>query len=56
MPLIVDKDECQYGNVCPFNSVCENTVGSYRCACNPGLEKRGRECVGEWIKYTLNQS
>ena len=41
-----DKDECQYGNVCPFNSSCENLEGSFTCVFNPGLEKRGGQCEG----------
>ena len=41
-----DKDECQYGSVCPFNSNCEATEGRFMCVCNPCLEKRGRQCVG----------
>ena len=50
MYLVVDKDECQYGNVCPFNSHCENTEGSFTCVCNPGLEKRDRQCVGMCLR------
>ncbi|XP_026164540.1 latent-transforming growth factor beta-binding protein 1 isoform X2 [Mastacembelus armatus] len=30
-----DLDECQLQSVCP-NGNCVNTVGSYRCMCNPG--------------------
>ncbi|XP_059169978.1 uncharacterized protein LOC131951651 [Physella acuta] len=35
----VDKNECIVNGtsgVCPENSECENTVGSYRCECKPG--------------------
>ena len=41
-----DINECAYGNICPYNGVCENTPGSYKCNCNAGTELRGRSCVG----------
>ncbi|XP_060565589.1 fibulin-1-like isoform X2 [Ruditapes philippinarum] len=38
-----DKNECQYGNVCPSNAKCENTPGSFRCLCDPGFEQSGSQ-------------
>ncbi|XP_060579778.1 multiple epidermal growth factor-like domains protein 10, partial [Ruditapes philippinarum] len=45
-----DIDECAAGTfVCPENSTCDNTDGSYKCNCVPGYVKTGgacRECDG----------
>ena len=36
-PPIPDVDECSGNNQCDTNtSTCVNTVGSYKCDCNPG--------------------
>ena len=32
----LDIDECKRGNVCPVNSYCINTEGSFRCSCDVG--------------------
>ncbi|XP_053386930.1 uncharacterized protein LOC123542087 [Mercenaria mercenaria] len=41
----VDVNECDDGMVCPNNSVCNNTNGSYNCKCLKGYYKTGnREC------------
>lgn len=40
-----DVNECQESNPC--NQHCLNTIGSYRCACEPGFQLRNRRCMGE---------
>ncbi|PHJ18949.1 calcium binding egf domain-containing protein, partial [Cystoisospora suis] len=43
----VDIDECA-GNVCPANSTCVNTPGSYECNCNEGFEKgENNDCIAQ---------
>ena len=37
MFIDLDIDECSTPNICPLNSVCKNTIGSYQCICNSGL-------------------
>lgn len=36
-----DVNECEYSanSVCPSNSKCVNSIGSYRCDCNEGFRK-----------------
>jgi len=51
-----DENECAMsrGQVCPQNSRCENTHGSFSCICNPGfqLNTAMTTCEGQ---YSLNQ-
>jgi len=51
-----DEDECDRsrGQVCPQNSRCENTYGSFRCVCDPGFQLNiaTTTCEGQ---YTVNQ-
>lgn len=42
-----DVNECQESNLC--NQLCVNTIGSYRCACEPGFQLRSRRCIGETL-------
>ena len=49
-----DIDECALGtDACA--QVCRDTVGSYRCECNPGyaLDSDGRSCNGISIHDTV---
>ncbi|XP_073252205.1 uncharacterized protein [Porites lutea] len=40
-----DLDECTTGShSCDVNSVCQNTVGSYKCSCNAGYTGDGKPC------------
>ena len=46
----LDVDECEQGtSTC--DSLCQNTIGSYRCACQTGyvLNRDGKTCRGELI-------
>ncbi|MGH0125472.1 UNVERIFIED_CONTAM: hypothetical protein FKN15_054569 [Acipenser sinensis] len=38
-----DINECQELNPC--NQRCLNSIGSFRCACNPGFQLKSRRCV-----------
>ncbi|XP_066531524.1 adhesion G protein-coupled receptor E5 isoform X2 [Hoplias malabaricus] len=60
----VDIDECrQTSDICGPNSVCENVVGSYSCACKKGFRfsnetevfnaSQGVTCVGDCIDEFL---
>jgi hypothetical protein len=43
-----DIDECYLGTFdCIPEAMCENTVGSYMCACLPGYAGNGTVCEGE---------
>ena len=33
---LLDIDECKGDDVCPANSHCINTAGSFRCSCDLG--------------------
>ncbi|RCN27999.1 EGF-like domain protein, partial [Ancylostoma caninum] len=44
---IVDKNEC-HDKPCHWLAHCQNTVGSYECACFPGFHGDGYQCAGEW--------
>lgn len=45
-----DINECQESHPC--NQHCLNTVGSYRCACEPGFHLRNRRCIGKTAAST----
>uniref|UniRef100_W5MUP9 Uncharacterized protein n=1 Tax=Lepisosteus oculatus TaxID=7918 RepID=W5MUP9_LEPOC len=41
--LFADIDECASG-ICPYNSLCFNTIGSYYCQCKPGFRPTSSPC------------
>ena len=45
---LLDTDECLTNtHSCDFNAVCNNTQGSYNCACRPGYSRDGKSCAGK---------
>ncbi len=45
--FIIDIDECSASNpVCDVNANCQNTPGSYVCACKAGFTGDGKTCTG----------
>ena len=44
-PQIVDVDECT-SKPCHANATCNNTEGSYMCACHSGYSGNGVSCKG----------
>ena len=46
--FVPDIDECANArDVCPFLTVCVNTVGSFICDCRePGFLADGKQCLG----------
>ena len=44
-PYILDIDEC-LTDPCHANGTCNNTIGSYVCACDPGYSGDGFNCTG----------
>ena len=49
--LYSDVDECTAGtdNCDDTNGACNNTVGSFTCACNPGYSGDGVTCGGIYL-------
>ena len=42
-----DIDECTSSpSACHSDAQCSNTIGSYRCTCNPGYTGNGKRCIG----------
>ena len=35
-----DINECRRGARCGGGAVCQNTIGSYKCACRPGFKSK----------------
>ena len=46
--IFPDIDECSSNaHRCGVNAVCNNTLGSYACACKAGYSGDGRTCTGK---------
>ena len=46
--IFPDIDECSSNtHSCGVNAMCNNTVGSYACACKAGYSGDGRTCTGK---------
>ena len=46
--FVTDINECLEGtDICGGNGVCQNTIGSYRCACTAGFNQVGHYCYGK---------
>ena len=45
--MYTDIDECGSADVCPQDSTCVNTDGSFECNCNDGYSMSGDLCEGE---------
>ena len=50
--MILDVNECQTESPCDSNATCNNTDGSYVCACNIGYSGDGFICTGKLICMT----
>ena len=46
--LTLDTNECFDGiHHCDVNAECNNTLGSYKCACKDGFHGNGTNCRGD---------
>ena len=43
---LIDIDECSTNNLCHEKANCNNTIGSYTCACDLGYSGDGSSCLG----------
>lgn len=46
-----DIDECEGTALCPANSTCVNTFGSFDCVCDAGFVQNGSVCIGKKNYY-----
>ena len=45
--LHVDEDECSLGkHNCVGLTKCQNEIGSFKCVCKSGYERKGTNCSG----------
>ena len=53
----LDIDECTESNTCHSNATCNNTIGSFICACDRGYNGDGVNCSGmETFNFSLKYS
>ena len=45
-PLDIDECDVDTDN-CDMNAVCDNTIGSFGCTCNPGYSGDGTVCLSK---------
>ena len=54
---LIDLNECNSADTNKCQQKCENTDGSYKCACNPGYKAKGQyECEGRKKYYCISLS
>ena len=52
--LHADIDECELDtDNCHVNATCTDTIGSFVCTCNSGLEGNGINCMSKEFLYTF---
>ena len=53
--MFVDVNECDDDNMfnCANDSTCMNTMGSYRCECDPGYYMEDDYCLGEFCSFVV---
>jgi hypothetical protein len=49
-----DMDECSEAELC--DGKCLNTVGTYRCLCEPGYRQHEGRCVGKYKRAAIEGS
>ena len=58
--MYLDKNECLEESVCPGDSQCINTDGSYTCSCEKGYHYVNNEnmnmCIGKTAKTNQHYS
>lgn len=52
--LIVDINECDSGDACHVNAICNNTIGAHECTCKPGYKEEGSNCTGTEVFCNIN--
>ena len=50
----LDTDECLQSLTCHANAICDNTEGSYMCACDTGYSGDGFLCNGKKTRHKVS--